>query len=127
MLPELKLVYEAKLKKLIDGDTLHVYRKDEPKVRLLRVDTPERGHGGYAEVNHVVAAWLSDGAEFFEYPLVIERKGFDSFGRELCEVYRKLDGTNLNQFLYDKGFIYRTGIVPDRTTFLEKVKSWLGY
>ena len=69
----------ARLSAVIDGDTL---RTDRGRVRLIGVDTPERGELGFAEATRVAAALLPPGTE-----LVLElpagQNKTDTYGRLL--------------------------------------------
>lgn len=52
------------------------------RVRLLGVDTPERGEAGYAEATEFTRQWLAGAAE-----LRAETHKSDSFGRYLAEIF----------------------------------------
>lgn len=90
--------------KVVDGDSIHVQMSTRPqlvthnlaqvwmtakpwKLRLVHIDTPERGEDGWAEARSFVTQWLGarDGAVRCEtlYP--------DNFGRMLADVYEAGD------------------------------------
>lgn len=91
--------------KIVDGDTLHVELAGSitplEKVRLLNVNTPERGVAGYERATAALAALASGHAVelLFEEPGQPER---DEFGRLLC--YVRLDGRCLNLALVRGGW-----------------------
>ena len=70
--------------RIVDGDTLRVWYQDEDQpVRLLRVDTPERGERGYREATEALTELIQGG----EVRLEFESQKRDSFGRLLCYVF----------------------------------------
>ena len=85
--------------KVVDGDTFalyHVGTPPEERVRVLSVDTPERGEPGYANATAFTRQWLSMG------PFDIVACKRDSFGRLLADVSR--DGVLLSDALKANGF-----------------------
>ena len=78
----------------MDGDTIRVrYGRKDEAVRLLRIDTPERGRQGYREATEAMRK-LVVGKEVvleFETPGVEER---DRYGRLLAYVF--LGDLNVN-------------------------------
>jgi len=77
----------ATITRVVDGDTVRVmfYGKNE-SVRLLRIDTPERGGPGYDEATAALKELL-DGGQVrleFETPGKVERDKFDQL---LCYVF----------------------------------------
>lgn len=91
--------------KIVDGDTLHVELVGSitpiEKVRLLNVNTPERGDPGYERATAALAA-LASGRTV---ELVFEKAGKparDEFGRLLCYVLQ--DGRCLNLALVRGGW-----------------------
>ena len=92
--------------RVIDGDTIDVQYTPpqiavEERIRLLYVDTPERGEPLYKEAGEALAALIGDRPVRleFEQPGTPERGGY---GRLLAYVY--LDGKNLNLELVRQGF-----------------------
>lgn len=82
----------AQVRRVIDGDTVvlhHVGVPAEERVRVLGVDTPERGEPGYAEAAAFTAAWLAAG------PFKIDACRRDSFGRYLAWVTRGTDSLHV--------------------------------
>jgi micrococcal nuclease len=84
---------EAPLVRVVDGDTIRVRRRGEDiPVRLLRIDTPERGQRGFGEATEALRRLLGRGAVRieFEHPGREER---DRYGRLLAYVHAP-DGRN---------------------------------
>lgn len=83
--------------KVVDGDTVdlelsrqldlgfhvHVAASTVQRVRLLGVDTPERGQPGWREAGEYVRQWLEDAEQ--DDLTCATRKG-DSFGRYLATI-----------------------------------------
>lgn len=71
--------------RVIDGDTFvlyHVGIPAEERIRLLGVDTPERGKPGFTEAMAFTSSWLSQG----DFILTACKR--DSFGRMLATAQR---------------------------------------
>lgn len=91
----------AHVKRVIDGDTFVLWAVNvggEERVRVLGVDTPERGKPGYTEATSYTRAWLAQGPS----ELVACKK--DSFGRLLGAVTR--DGDSLAGKLIQQGLAH---------------------
>jgi endonuclease YncB( thermonuclease family) len=76
------------VERVVDGDTLDARCAGEKhRVRLLRVNTPERGKPGYREASRALSEIVGTGpiALDFETPGELQR---DGFGRVLAYVYR---------------------------------------
>jgi micrococcal nuclease len=100
--------------RVIDGDTfvistLTLFGPDiipvalPTSIRLVRVDTPERGQPEYKEAKDFLTALIEGGV----YLEVIAR---DSFGRWLAEVYicdNDNKKYNVNDRLINEGWVYR--------------------
>ncbi len=85
-----------------DGDTVRVHWKGVREwVRLLRIDTPERGEEGYEGAREALVG-LVDGREVhlvFEQETVAER---DRYGRLLAYLF--LEGRNVNVEMVRRGW-----------------------
>ncbi len=84
--------------RVLDGDTFalyHVGTPPEEKVRVLGVNTPERGQPLYAEAGAFTKSWLAEG------PFELTACKRDSFGRLLGTITRGDD--NLGQSLLKAG------------------------
>ena len=97
-------IYPAKVIKVIDGDTVdllidmgfNTHLKE--RVRLLGIDTPERGQEGY----HEAKAFLEQNYLGKEI-LVNTEKGKGSFGRWLGVLYDTMSGCNINEHMMNLG------------------------
>ena len=82
-----KYQYRAKIVRWVDGDTVDVdvdlgFRiTTHQRLRLLGVDTPERGQDGYHEATEFCKTVAPEGAE-----VVIRTEKSDSFGRYLAHI-----------------------------------------
>jgi micrococcal nuclease len=77
--------------KIVDGDTVHVNRNGQDvKVRLLRINTTERGKFGYKQGQRQLAKLIGDRPVSLEF----EDERRDRYGRELA--YLISEGKNLN-------------------------------
>jgi len=91
--------------RVVDGDTLHVRIPGSPtpdeRVRLLRVNTPERGQPGYERATACLIALTAGKRVELEW----ERSGVaerDEYGRLLAYVHA--DGALVNEELVRQGF-----------------------
>lgn len=92
------LIPPQQVSRVIDGDTFilhHVGVPPEERVRILEIDTPERGQSGFFEARNFTAHWLS----LSHFTLQTCKR--DSFGRLLATVTR--DGASLADALYNAG------------------------
>lgn len=101
---------------VVDGDTFdfkgHVWpgHMVDERVRLLRVNTPEKG-GKAPACERELAAKATEytRAKLAAAKVIVVRaSGRDSFGRSLAEVY--LDGVSLNDALLAAGHARRYGV-----------------
>ncbi|MFN0133580.1 MAG: thermonuclease family protein [Phycisphaerales bacterium] len=102
--------------KFIDGDTLVVSgvggAGTEEKIRLLAIDTPERGQRWYAEAGTALSELVAKRSIALEYetPGKLER---DKYGRVLA--YLIVDGQNVNVEMVRRGWTaYVTKYDDDR-------------
>lgn len=92
----------CRVRHVIDGDTLDVQCGSErERVRMLRVDTPERNEPGHAQATRALREMLQGREVYlvFESPKRPER---GDHGRLLAYVYA--DGTNLNVEMVRSGW-----------------------
>jgi micrococcal nuclease len=95
--------YRATLVRVVDGDTIDVdldlgfSLRARHRLRLLDVDTPERGQPGFSDASAFVQQRLSNAREIIVW--TVKR---DPFGRWLANVWA--DGQLLNQELADLGW-----------------------
>ena len=84
---------------VVDGDTLDIERgRRRVRVRLLRVDTPERDEPGYEEATRQLARKVLGKRVVLEF----ENERKDPYNRELAYVY--LDGQNINVEMVRSGW-----------------------
>lgn len=86
------------VKRIVDGDTFTLYTVDvrtEEFVRVIPIDTPERGQPGYREAAQFTADWLKVG----RFDMTACKR--DSFGRLLADLSR--DGVHLGDELVKAG------------------------
>lgn len=80
--------------RVVDGDTIEVEMDGEKvKVRLLCIDTPERGQDGFDEATVALKGLIGDAGRV-QLIYDPEHDKADFFGRQLCYVI--VDGANAN-------------------------------
>jgi micrococcal nuclease len=84
--------YQGTVTRIIDGDTIQV---DDIRVRLVGIDTPERGEPGFSEATEFTASLCPVGSSAALDIDDLEPK--DRYGRTLAVVY--CGGVNINQEL----------------------------
>jgi micrococcal nuclease len=96
---------QATVVRVIDGDTFAadldlgwgVWRREVTgavsRIRVLGIDTPERGQPGYEDAKVLLGTLIPPGTIVW-----VESTKLDSFGRALCNV-RLLDGRDLVDML----------------------------
>ena len=77
--------------RIIDGDTIVV---ENITVRLLGIDTPEKGDAGFVEASEYLSELLDDELVYLEYDTIQPK--FDRYGRTLAFVYRSSDNLFIN-------------------------------
>jgi hypothetical protein len=78
----------AQVKRVIDGDTFVIFAFNVPpeeRVRVLNIDTPERGDALFESAKNFTAQWLARG------PFTLHACKRDSFGRLLADLTRPDD------------------------------------
>jgi endonuclease YncB( thermonuclease family) len=92
----------CRAQKVVDGDTAHLRcGGQELRVRLLRIDTPERGEPGYAEATRALRGMLTDR----DVHLAHEEPGHaarGNYGRLLAYLFA--DGKNVNVEMVRRGW-----------------------
>lgn len=94
-----------------DGDTLtavldmgaDTFRRC--RLRLVVVDTPERGQPGWTEARDFTAAWCQAHAPTLTVNLQLTRTGrlWETFGRLMADVYDLRTGATLSSALLESG------------------------
>lgn len=93
------IVPSRQVSRVIDGDTFILYSVGVPpeeRIRVLEIDTPERGQSGFEEAKAFTASWLALG----DFTMTACKR--DSFGRLLATVTR--NGVSLADVLFAKGY-----------------------
>ena len=87
------------IKRIVDGDTVHVFFKDEVyKLRLTEIDAPERDQPFGIDSTNYLKKLLSDGK------VNIDISGSDRYGRKLARLYWK--GKDINRELVSAGYAW---------------------
>ncbi len=82
---------------VVDGDTIDV--EGVGRVRLVGVNTPERGEPGYQSATEFVKSMVEGKVVGLD---IDDAKHYDKYDRTLAVVY--IDKTNLNQELLKRGY-----------------------
>jgi micrococcal nuclease len=87
------------IKKIIDGDTVHVFHQDETyKVRLIEIDAPERNQPYGKDSTDYLKLLLNEGK------VDVEIFGTDRYGRKLGRLYCK--GSDINREMVTAGYAW---------------------
>ena len=113
----------AFVKWVYDGDTLLL--RDERKVRIIGIDTPEtRHHKQKAEAYGAKAREaLRELLNKFNYQILLlyDQQRLDKYSRTLAHVFLP-DGTNISSWLLQNGFA-KTLLIPPNVKFAECYKQ----
>lgn len=111
-MPDHLWVFRAKSTHIVDGDTIDCvidagFRSTRvERLRLLGVNAPEI-HGPTKPAGDTATAfvveWLRVGSALDPWPLILQTEKSDVFGRFLAQVWRIVDGANLNDDLLASG------------------------
>ena len=105
----------AKVKRIVDGDTLTaVYKGKEYKIRLLCIDTPETVKAGVDEqpFGKLASEKLTDMVLNKKVTLVFEKDIDDKYDRLLAYVLLE-DSTCINTFLVEQGYARMDVVKPN--------------
>ena len=83
------------VERIVDGDTIKI---NGNSVRLLGINTPERGEKYYEEAKDYLASLIDNKTVYLEYG----KEKYDKYGRVLAYVY--LDDENVNQKMIEQGY-----------------------
>lgn len=89
-----KSTNEATVKEVLDGDTFILMNGD--RIRLLSIDTPEKGRCGAPEATQTLTALVAD------KPVTIKEERRDQFGRRMALVY--VGHTLVNEVMLASGW-----------------------
>ena len=101
-----------KIKRVVDGDTVHVFYQDEVyKIRLIEIDAPERDQPYGNNSTEYLKSLLKDGR------VDVDISGTDRYGRKLGRLYWQ--GIDINRELVSAGYawVYDQYVTDD--TFYE--------
>ena len=88
-----------KIKKVVDGDTVHVFYQDEVyKIRLTEIDAPERDQPYGSKSTKYLKSLLTDGK------VDVDISGTDRYGRKLGRLYWQ--GMDINRELVSAGYAW---------------------
>jgi micrococcal nuclease len=96
------------LERIVDGDTIDVLLDlgfkvfTHQRLRLLAIDTPERGQLGYLEATHELAELLAPAGR--QQPLIVHTIKRDGFGRWLATVWAEGHKTSINEEMRRLGY-----------------------
>lgn len=109
-------VYQARLVRVIDGDTMDVlfdlgfHARLQQRIRLYDINTPEVFGADASPLGRAAREFAQrwfDEAPLRDWPLHIDSRKYDArgkFGRVLADVYRFGDGVSLNAALKEAGY-----------------------
>ena len=88
-----------KIKKVVDGDTVHVFYQDEVyKIRLTEIDAPERDQPYGSNSTEYLKSLLKEGM------VDVDISGTDRYGRKLGRLYWR--GKDINRELVSAGYAW---------------------
>ena len=88
-----------KIKKVVDGDTVHVFYQDEVyKIRLTEIDAPERDQPYGSNSTEYLKGLLKEGR------VDVDISGTDRYGRKLGRLYWQ--GMDINRELVSAGYAW---------------------
>lgn len=88
-----------KIKRVVDGDTVHVFYQDEVyKIRLTEIDAPERDQPYGSDSTEYLKGLLKEGR------VDVDISGTDRYGRKLGRLYWR--GIDINRELVSAGYAW---------------------
>jgi len=105
------------IKKIIDGDTVHVFYEGEIyKIRLLEIDAPERNQPYGKESTEYLRSLLNEGS------VDVDISGTDRYGRKLGRLY--WEGRDINRSMISAGYAWvYDDYVTDRSFYENQNKA----
>ena len=106
-----------KIKKVVDGDTVHVFFQDEVyKIRLTEIDAPERDQPYGSNSTEYLKSLLIEGK------VDVDISGIDRYGRKLGRLYWR--GMDINRELVSAGYAWvYDKYVTDKSFYKEQSKA----
>ena len=108
---------ELVIKRVVDGDTVHVFFKDQVyKIRLTEIDAPERDQPFGNDSTSFLKQLLLDGK------VDVDISGTDKYGRKLGRLYWK--GKDINRELVSAGYAWvYDQYVTDNSFYENQIKA----
>ena len=108
---------ELVIKRVVDGDTVHVFFKDQVyKIRLTDIDAPERDQPFGNDSTSFLKQLLLDGK------VDVDISGTDKYGRKLGRLYWK--GKDINRELVSAGYAWvYDQYVTDNSFYENQIKA----
>ena len=105
------------IKKVVDGDTVHVFYQDEVyKIRLTEIDAPERDQPYGSNSTKYLKGLLKEGR------VDVDISGTDKYGRKLGRLYWK--GIDINRELVSAGYAWvYDQYVTDNSFYENQIKA----
>ena len=106
-----------KIKKVVDGDTVHVFYQDEVyKIRLTEIDAPERDQPYGSNSTEYLKSLLKEGM------VDVDISGTDRYGRKLGRLYWQ--GMDINRELVSAGYAWvYDQYVTDNSFYENQIKA----
>ena len=106
-----------KIKKIVDGDTVHVFYQDQVyKIRLTEIDAPERDQPYGSNSTKYLKGLLKEGR------VDVDISGTDRYGRKLGRLYWK--GIDINRELVSAGYAWvYDQYVTDNSFYENQIKA----
>lgn len=110
-------VLRGKVVKIADGDTLTLLTSDKQqvKVRLAQIDTPERGQPWGSRAKQALSA------KVFGESITVEVKTNDRYGRSVGEIYKGDRWINAELVAEGHAWVYRRYMDDDELLDLEEM------
>ena len=111
-----EFIYNLKVEKVIDGDTVYASQEGKPyKLRLSEIDAPERGQPFGKQSKEFLRGLLKDGK--FD----VHISGKDQFGRYLARLYD--NEVDINRRMVNEGMAWVYDFYVSDKTFYKNQQS----
>lgn len=102
-----KILNPAQVTRVVDGDTLELASGE--KVRMLHINTPEKGEFCYEEATEKLKELVLNKTILLERDM----QGKDKYNRSLYYVYLKAEEKSVNQILVEEGYAIVYVLLPN--------------
>lgn len=102
-----KILNQAQVNRVIDGDTLELVNGE--KVRLLHINTPEKGEFCYEEAKNKLEELILNKSIFLERDM----QANDKYNRSLSYIYLDKEDKSVNQILVEEGYAVAYILLPN--------------